>query len=345
MERYVYALVGRVLSVAQTRRQALVFGGLIFFINTGLLLCAALYENTLFMDGENQGLLELPGVIGILVGDLLTLSIIQWMVRQAVKMTRRFPADRRPSTRRYILISRNKMLSQILFRGKGIKIYAYMCIFASLFWINNAWQTLNPLKYYGCDVFGSIANPYGYIATKIVFFISWVILLPYIAYVSTVILLTFYRVTSKARRYSRLNFNIFHKDGCGGFSYLGDINITFVIGMLVIYGELMLVLFQHKHFNPGLVSGFAIATCVLIAGTYIMLYPLRGFLRKRKEHFLSVYSEKLMFIYDQETYSRYLHTKSHVSFNPYSGKEKFFLYAVRVLPFVVTSAKAYLHVL
>lgn len=345
MERYVYAFVRTLFAAARTRRQALVLGLLIFVINTGLLLFASIYEGTLYMEGENQGLLELPGVLGILVGDLLTMSIVQWMVDHAENIAKHFPADRSLLSRRYLRIAKRAMLSYIYFENRGARIYLLACLFAALFWVNNARQTLDPYRFYGCDVFGSMSNPIGYASAKLVFFVSWVVLLPYMAYVSLVILFTFYRVISTTRKHGRLVFNIFHRDGCGGFSYLGDANIIFLIGMLVIYGELMLVLFQHKHFNPGLISGFVIATAMLLTGTSVMLYPLRGFLRRKKMWFSVIYNSRLSRSFDQETFSRLTHIRNQVSFSPYSGKEKIFIVFVRVVPIFASSAKAYLHLL
>lgn len=345
MEWYIYALVKALFAMARTRRQALVLGLIIFLVNTGLLFFAAIYEDTLYMEGENQGLLELPGVIGILVGDLLTMSIVQWMVNHAEKMTKYFPTDKSRLSRRYLKIAKTKMLSYIRFENRGARIYLLMCLFATLFWANNARQTLDPYRFYGCDVFGSMSNPIGYFLEKIVFFISWVVLLPYMAYVSLVITFTFFKLISTTRKHNMLKFNIFHKDGCGGFSYLGDANIIFLVGMLVVYGELILVLFQHKHFNPGLISGFVIATAMLLTGTSVMLYPLRGFLRGKKILFLTVYSERLRRDFNQETFSRFTHVKSRVSFSPYSGKERLFISLVRLSPLVFSSLKAYLHIL
>lgn len=343
MERYAYAFARALFSVARTRRQALVLGLVIFFANTGLLFSAAIYEGTLYMAGENQGLLELPGVLGILVGDLLTMSIVQWMVSHAKKMTKHFPTDRSELARRYLRIAKRNMLSYIYFENRGVRVYFLSCLFAILFWANNAKQTLDPYRFYGCDVFGSINNPLGYFAAKFVFFNSWVILLPYMAYICVIILYTFFKIISTTRKHKVLSFNIFHKDGCGGFSYLGDANIIFLVGMIVIYGELILVLFQHKHFNPGLISGFVIATAMLLTGTSVMLYPLRGFLREKKAIFLIIYSSRLSRNFDNETFSRLTHIKNHVSFSPYSEKEKLFIAAVRLSPLVVSSAKAYLH--
>lgn len=323
-------------------RRTILIGIAIFVANTGALVGAAFYDHTFYIDGDSLGLMELPGVWAILVGDMLTMSIVQQMAHQAEKLTAKFPAVRNELTKRYLKRARATLLNAIYLRSRHALIFAKISIFALLFWLNNLYQTLDPIRFYGYDVFDSKQHIAGFVAARIVFFVSWVVLVPYMAYVCLAISYTFFKLIRTLRGKSLLSFDLFHPDGCGGHAFLGTINVRFITGMLVIYGELTMVLIQHKKLNPGLASGFIIATAFLLIGTFITLYPLRGFLKHQQFRLRAKYSRELNKRYTS-TAMAHLHYINSVSFSPYSGKEQAFVIGARLFPLAIPTFKAYLH--
>lgn len=307
-----------------------------------MLMLAGFLDQSFILPGNDRGVLEHPGAWGIIFGDLLVFFAASTIVNQLNKIPRKFPARRTNLSIRYLLISRRRLLNAIFLRSKYRIIFLYAMLASLMFWLNNAYQTTQTVRFYGNELFDSYTFIYGYVAMRIILFISWVIFTPYIAYISICASFTIYNTMKSLDKKHLLQFSLFHPDGCGGFSYLGNINVAFVFGMAVVYIELTIVLFTHHKLNPGLASGFVLATIFFVGSSYIMLVPAHAFLlREKKMCDLRIFKN----VGSTEHYQSAIlsqHIKVGVSFNPYHAPQRTFLAVARIAPIAASSVRLYL---
>jgi len=335
--------LGATLLAEFTIGRAASSGALVVAIETGLLLLAGWLDNSFFLEGTARGVLEHPGAWGIIFGDFFVFLAVSTLFRSIRKIPARFPVSRTPVTRRYIRMKFGSLLEGISMRRKKTnRIFLYTVAVSFSFWLNNAYQTTDPIRYYGNELFDSSTFICGYLSMRVILFFSWVVLLPYVAITSALSALTIFRMVRTLDKRRLLSFSIYHPDGCGGFSYFGNLNVAIVMGLIVVYFELAIVLFTHHRLNPGLASGFIIVTLFTVALSYAMMIPVFAALSDIRRRFeLSIYRAGLR-DYSMKHAIMQITAARVVSFNPYQTHQKIFIQVARVVPVVASAIKLYI---
>ncbi len=329
------------LSEKSVRNAGLLGGGICLF-EVLLLLGAGYSDNSYYLDGPALGVMEHAGIWGIVIGDMFVFLVLSLLVKQIRKFTIRFPTTKSHLALRYVRTCRHAIYGSLKLRHRDRSIFIYATVSAIFFWANNAYQTRFPIQFYGNDLFDSIHFIHGYIATRIILGTSWILFIPYMAFASICIAASIYRMVNTCIRKRLLKFRFGHPDGCGGFSYLGNINLYFVIGILLIFLELTIVLFTHKKLNPGLASGFVMALILFLAASYFMLMPVYKFLaaEKRRKELKNYKSVRLAQLDCSILGSLYLFNQA--SFIPYKVPQRIVINIARLLPVIASSLKIYL---
>lgn len=343
MESRMLSRILQWIFINSSAKRSLVLSSLIFFGNVFGIVFAGFRDESMLLPGDDRGVLEHPGAWAIVLGDLLIIPSVYSLIIAAMKMQRRFPLRNSVLARRYVGRCRAYLIDAILLNRNESRIYFLFVAFAVLFWINNAIQTTNPLYYYKHNIFDSIDYINGYIVMRVVLFVSWVVVMPYAMYVSLCICFSIYKIFRSLEKKNLIHFNPFHPDDCGGFSYFGSINTMLISSILVVYLELIVVLFTHRHLNPGLLSGFLLATATFLFFSFYMIIPVQRFLFNEKKRIgLRWYREQ------QRSNSiapllQLLYIKSQVSFSPYTAQQKVIIFMARSIPVVISVSKYLLH--
>ena len=334
--------IEHLLLSSKSVRYSIILGVSIASVESLLLILSGYLDGSFYLPGKQLGVLEHTGAWGIIFGDMLVFSAITLVIQQIQKLSVRFPTDNSPLAKRYIRFARYCLLKSITLQRSDAKLLLFLMVFASLFWANNAYQTLHPVKYYGNDLFDSINFMSGYISTRFILGTSWIIFMPYMAFVSICTAGSIFKLVTKTTDRKMIEYRQGHPDGCGGFSFLGNINIYFVLGILIIYMELTIVLFTHDKLNPGLASGFILATILVLGASYYMLFPVFRFLNteKRKREILN-YKGARSNSWNDELIGQLLVFKNS-SFSPYKPLQKAIITTARLLPIAASVTKLYL---
>lgn len=335
-------MVSRILQwifVSTSMKRPFILSGLIFIANAIAIIIAGILDGSLFLPGDDRGVLEHPGAWAIVVGDLLLIPSIYSLVTAVTKIQKKFPIKSSILARKYLACSKNRLIQALLLKRKESRIYLLITAFALLFWTNNAIQTTDPLHYYRHNLFDSVDYIHGYVVMRIVLFISWVVVMPYAVHVSLCVCVSIFNMFRSLERRKMVYFEPFHPDDCGGFSFLGSINVLLIASVLVVYLELIVVLFTHQHINPGLLSGFVLATVAFLFFSFFMLVPVHRFLLgERKRIGLRWYREQRQ-RNGATSLLQLLYIKSQVSFSPYTAQQKVAVFVARGVPVVISISK------
>jgi hypothetical protein len=316
----------------------------IFICNVIGLIFAGVQDNSFFLDGDDRGVFEHPGAWAIIVGDLLLVPSVYALVAAASKLQRRFPAQHSRLASLYLRQSQKRLFDAIFLKTRERTIYIFIICVALLFWANNALQTLNPLIYYRHNLFDSVDYIHGYIVMRVILLVSWVLVMPYAIYVALSISFSIYKIFKSLQKKGLVVFRPFHPDDCGGFSFFGTVNTLLISSTLVAYLELIVVLFTHRHINPGLLSGFLMATCSFLFFSFFMLIPVQRFLfSERRRIDLRGYKDHKRGRLDFKLF-RFCYIKSHVSFSPYNLQQKVIVFVARSMPVVISASRYLLHI-
>lgn len=319
------------------KRNSLIFGILLFILESSMLILSSFYDSNFFIPGESLGLLEHYGIWTILVGDLIIFYVLSLLMKQIKVFDKRVPRTRTKKTKKYLSYCKKVIFSYLtLEKGKWFLYFMMMVgVFAVL---NNARQTLDPIKYYGNDVFDSITFFYSYISTRFILGTSWIIIYPILMYTFIVVAFSIKKILNTMIKNKLLKYDIYHIDKSGGFLSLGTLSILLIVETLVIYCELIVVLFTHGKINPGLLAGFIIISLLFVYFTFF-LYPIIKYLKQQKiklisNNFITLNGHKSCF-----NLTTYMWIHNYLSFSPYSYYQNLFIRTARVIPLLITLFK------
>ncbi len=312
----------------------IISGAVLFSLEVLLLISAAIKDNNFTLDGNNIGLFEHQGIWVILAGDLILMLIIALLMKLFLQLDKKIPIKPSNATKKYLAYSKEETIRAILLQTRHYKLL-YLSIGAgALFWLNNAVQTLDPVRFYGNDVFDSINHLNSYIAVRIVLGTSWIILYPVCACISLHAAISLFKVLKCLKDKHWLDFNIFHPDKCGGFSFLGNLNMLFVAAVFIIYLELLSVLLTHDKWNPGLIGGFVIISAIFIAVTFIIIYPAIKYLSEKKSVLLMRFYRHIKQKRETQDILTYQWVNHSLTFSPYSHYQRILLAIARFSPLI-----------
>lgn len=311
----------------------------LFLVEVFLLLSSAWLDGNYFLEGDDLGLFEHKGIFVILLGDLFILIVTSLMVSTTLKVERKFPLQKRAKSRRYLRRCKNVVILILEFGTPFRKVAIYTFFVALAFWLNNAYQTTLPEKYYGNDVFDSSRHLFSYISVRFVLASSWLFLYPLSLYASLACCLALYKMFKNRASKNDMIFDVHHFDRCGGYSFFGEINFYFVLIILILYIELTIVLFTHGQLNIGIVAGFLFTSTLLIGGSVFFIYPVLQYLRQKKTYLIGMHYRKLKKAGYCKNLLEYKWITESLTFSPYFGYQKAVISIARFSPVVTAVVK------
>lgn len=318
-------------------RRASICGATIAAMFVYALILAAEIDENFWLPDRGVGLFQHPGIPVILLADFLVLFFSASVGRAFLLLARKLPNDEAKSTKRYLkrILSRGR--SAILLNGPAARMFLFCAGLGALFWAGNAFQTLNPIRYYGNDVFDSISHVASYLVMRLILGTSWILLYPYCAVLVFSVAGNIFSVTRLLRMRKRLVYKIFHPDRSGGYTYIGNISFLSIMAMLALYCALISVIYTHHKFNVLQLSGLLILTSFFIAATYLITWPtIRFLVEKRRLLLLRGYKAATA---SPRSVPLMTWLFLVASFSPYSPIQRIMINAARVGSIVVTAQR------
>jgi hypothetical protein len=315
--------------------RASALGGVIAASSGYALFLAAEIDQNFRLPHPDVGLFQHPGLPVILLADFLVLFLSAAIANAFLLLARKLPTDDERSTRKYLdrVVARGR--AAILLNGPSAQMFLYCAGIGALFWAINAFQTLDPVKYYANDVFDSIHHKASYLVMRLILGLSWVVLYPYCAVLVFSAAGNIFSATNLLRSKKRLSYKTFHPDRSGGYSYIGNISFLSIMAMLALFCALASVMHTHQKLNLLHISGLIILTVSFLSATYLITWPTVGFLLEKRRTLL-VYGYKAA-----TTSSRSIPLLTWLvlgeSFSPYSPIQRILINAARVGTVVATA--------
>jgi hypothetical protein len=277
---------------------------------------AAYYDKSLWLPGEAVGLFEHPGMLAIVLGDLVLFLLCVYASQMTRLVGRRLPTDRRSLVQRYF---RQMALRRVFGRGGNFKkILLFVSIIGAVNLVNQTVQALDPTAYYGHDTFNSILHTRSFWVNRVNLFISWCIVLPlFSSYLiaHTIVIRQFFR---RCDEHGLVEFQPGHPDRHGGFTFFGWLDTIYVVGLLIILVEVFLLIITHRRVTFGsLFSLIAITVGFLLISVLSIHEVLR--VVRRQERLLKMKSFARMFRRSRPLSLEYLMLVHNVKFSPYSS--------------------------
>ena len=319
-------------------RRSLVAGAVVALLECGILLIAATIDGNFWLPGNGIGLLQHPGIPAIILADFVVLTVAAAVAKKFSRLVSKLPVFPRALNRRFLrrLLARGR--AAIVLRGRSLPLFLFCSGLGLLFWIINAIQTLDPIWFYGHDVFDSYRHSASYISFRIVLGLSWILIYPYCSVVILSVAVNIYVGTKILRRRRQLSYKTFHPDHCGGFSFIGDINFLIIVSMLSLYLALITVIYTHHKLNVLQISGFFILSVSFIVLTFMISWPTIAFLlNQRRSMMLWGYKAALTSTHQSIMQLIWLTTVS--SFSPYSPYQKVIINVSRLVPIVIGAVR------
>jgi hypothetical protein len=267
-------------------RRASALGAAIAGTSAYALILSAEIDENFWLPQQDIGLFQHPGIPAILLADFLVLFFSASIANAFLLFARKLPVDDARSTRRYLqrVVSRGR--ASILLQGATMQMFLFCAGIGTLFWAINAFQTLDPIKYYANDVFDSSNHRASYVVMRLILGGSWILLYPYCAIVVLGVAGNIFVATRFLRDRKRLSYKMFHPDRSGGYSYVGNISFLSIMAMLALYCALISVIQTHQKLNVLQISGLLLLTTSFVAATYLITWPTIGFLMEKRRAML-----------------------------------------------------------
>lgn len=244
------------------------------FIQASLLYLGAYIDGTLYLPNEGKGFLEHYGVWGIIVTDiflLFSVSLAHSNYRAAIYS---IEFSERKNRKLFFKNTVIPFLDFLYLKENSKYLYYLFVIIGAIAWSNNLYQTSNPIKFYGNDVFDQVDYTWGFIANKLNLFLSWVIIYPCSLFIILTIAIQTRSLIEKAESRSGLQGNIYHPDRCLGFSIFGWLNVSILLPFIFVLIAVFLLSLTHVNLYQSLVLPLIIVPIILIFLSFWTISPV-----------------------------------------------------------------------
>ncbi|MFT3939186.1 hypothetical protein [Rhodopseudomonas sp.] len=119
-------------------------------------------------------------------------------------------------------------------------------------------------------VFDSLDHPLSFATNKAFSLYSWLLVLPFCAYISIVATRQISRITEALDRNESVKYDLLHSDNAGGFAQMRIATFYFNLGVLIIYLQIALYTLTFNHANGFQLGAYAATTGVLLFGNFAM---------------------------------------------------------------------------
>ncbi len=235
-------------------------------------LVATYHERTWHLRSPGRGLFDHYGAWAILISDPLLVMAVGYAFHAFTRTFSSLPArDHQKQAKLAQLTQRFSGWTS----GAGYAAFGYLlCVVLGLFsWANNIRQTIDPLSYYGHDVFDSFSHPLGFAAYKLCLFTSWVLLYPIVGYAMLTMTVGTWALLKQIRARNLLRPDVTHPDNCYGLRCFGALTVALIAPYLIVYGVMFSLLWTHGSFYRSISIPLVSITILILATSYLVFMP------------------------------------------------------------------------
>ena len=287
------------LSNGDTQRHILFF--LLFYAPLPIIVIASSYfEGTLWLESVNggKGLFEHFGSLS----NMLLMPVIYFLYIHYVYLIAKMLKDilyrsniaGKNSKSQNDSLIQSKVMPILLCKNIEHRVIKYLFVLLGIYsLVINSGQTTDSLHFYGNDVWDSYTYIFGYVAGRLLLFVQWVIILPFVAYT---LFACCYAVTLIAQKISNNSFLVispFAPDGCGGVGSLGQVMLASTYFLTPIYLIVVAHYFTHENIYLTLILASVFLVLLSIGMLLFPFLRLHGHLSEWKESSLSRLEHKL----------------------------------------------------
>ena len=280
------------------------------------LTVAAYFDESLWLPDDAVGLFEHPGILAIVLGDVVLFLLCVYASQMTRLIGRRLPTNQRPLVQRYF---RQVVLRAVFERG-GIftKLLLLSGTIGALNLVNQTVQVMDPNLYYGHDTFNSIFHVRSFWVNRVNLFISWCVVIPiFSSYLiaHTMVIRNFFR---RCDKHGLVAFHPGHPDQHGGFTFFGWLDTIYMTGLVVILIEVFLLIITHRRVTFGgffSLVGFTVGVLLI---SVLSIYEILKVV-KRQERLLKMTSFARTVRRSHNLTLDYLMLVYNAKFSPYSG--------------------------
>jgi hypothetical protein len=301
-------------------------------------------DDTWHLQHGGKGFFDHYGVWAILIADpLLVISTaFAWYQFRATMVD--LPLVLAPNCRVELIRRVLPYMHFVKLKQNGVFLYLLLVVFGGLAWVNNIYQTSDPVRFFGHKVFDSTEFIFGFASNKLVLFVSWVLIYPACGFVTLSLSLATFLILRRLKSAGLIKPSVFHPDGCYGLSNLGKLNICLLVPFLLTFLVIFAILVTHARAYTSIVVPLALLTIVFLAVSVITIQPILSQAREaeinsyRQLRALSIHAphrdfgEAVSFAVERLCFG--MSTGS-----PYSRSTKTLLTVFRAIPVTVTAIK------
>jgi hypothetical protein len=254
---------------------AIIVGFLLFSLfQAGLVAMGSYWDDTWHLQHGGKGFLDHYGVWAILIADplLMISTAFAWYQFRATMAD--LPLVPAPNSRTELRRRVAPYMQFTRLKENGIFLYIILVVFGGLAWINNIYQTSDPVNFFGHKVFDSTEFIFGFVANKFVLFVSWVIVYPACSFVTLSLSLSTFFILRRLRSSGLIRPSVFHPDGCYGLAGLGKLNVCLLIPFLLAFLVLFAILITHARAYASIVIPLILLTAAFLAVSVTTIQPI-----------------------------------------------------------------------
>lgn len=187
----------------------------------------------------------------------------------------------------------NKEIKSISLKNKMKYILIFFGILGFMSSVVNIYQTIEPTKYYGNDVFDSYKYIWGFLANKMFLTFTWTIIYPLVGFIVFQVSYSMVVILRYLYQKGILFIDFFHKDNCGGVSDFGHINNLIMAVYINIYFVIYCLFITHSNRYFTLMLPSILLTTIMIAHNFMLVYYIQKFVKSEKEKRLKEINKRL----------------------------------------------------
>jgi hypothetical protein len=301
-------------------------------------------DNTWRLAGNDRGLLDHYGEWAILSTDPLLLIAAAYAYRRFRIAMSTLPLAEGGKNRTEVHKILKPFLDILHLKGGSLYVYFLLILVGFLSWLNNLYQTSNPRKFFGNEVFDSTSFVYGYYANKFVLFNSWVLIYPLVGFFLVSMSFATRSVLVTVKRNKLIKPTVTHPDACYGLSNLGALNVCLLFPYLLAFITVYAIMETHQRTYPSLIIPLVALTAVFLSASFVTIKPILSQAKEvQRDLYKRLASESPCFGRMGE-YSDLLFGIDRLCFSlsnksPYSAAASASLLVMRVIPIATTVLK------
>jgi len=253
-------------------------------VQAGATALASFFDGTFFMGGDGRGFSRHYAVWTLLVTDPALLLITAFCYRQFMHMLARVGREARdvqadPSFMKLL----HNVRRHLQLRTNARWVYLLLIMIGVMAAIVNWKTTVNPVPYFGNDVFDGADYPLGSIFNKMNLMISWALVYPTCTFFLITMSISFHRLLRKGFATDAIRLNHFHPDGFFGFRKIYELNVLMLLPYVLIFAFIFSLSFTHERSYPTLIVGQFTYATIFAGASIFTLWPLTNGIRRKRD--------------------------------------------------------------